>query len=468
MTMTFLAINWAQVGVQAGQLLLALSILIVLHEFGHYITARWFKCRVEKFFLFFDPWFALVKKKVGDTVYGIGWLPLGGYVKISGMMDESMDKEQLKQPPQPWEFRSKPAWQRLIVMLGGVIMNVLVAFIIYAFVLMMWGESRVPNSSVKNGIWVTDSLMTNLGFRSGDKVLAVNDNEIKYFEDIQVKVLIGGRKILINRDGKDTTLNLPIDVIDKLISRRDVKRTLILPRVPAIAGEYGPKDTSFGKQAGLQAFDKIIAVNNEPVQFIDEINAIGARHKGTTVKVDVVRGADTIQLNNKVSCEGRLGINILSSEQYDSLGYYDVVHTKYGFFEAFPAGVKKAGEKLKFYVDQFKLILNPKTGAYKGVGGFKSIGSVFPTTWSWEDFWNITAFLSIILAFMNLLPIPGLDGGHVMFTLWEMITGKKPSDKFLEYAQLVGFVILIGLMLYANGNDWFGWGNKSAPPVPTC
>jgi regulator of sigma E protease len=461
--MTLLAINWSQVGVQAGQLLLALSILIVLHEFGHYITARWFKCRVEKFFLFFDPWFALVKKKVGDTVYGIGWLPLGGYVKISGMIDESMDKEQMKQPPQPWEFRSKPAWQRLIVMLGGVIMNVLVAFIIYAFVLMIWGESKTPNSSVKNGIWVVDPLMSELGFKSGDKVIAVDGDSIRYFEDIQTKVLIGGKAVLIQRNGKDTTINLPIDVIDKLVTKKSTKRALILQRLPAIIGEYGKKDTSYGKQAGLKPFDKIIAVNGNPVQFLDEINTIGLNHKKEFVKIDVVRGSDTLQLNNKVNCDGRLELAVLNEKQYDSLGYYHTVHTKYGFFSAFPAGVKKAGEKLKFYIDQFKLILNPETGAYKGVGGFKSIGSVFPTTWSWEAFWNITAFLSIILAFMNLLPIPGLDGGHVMFTLWEMITGKKPSDKFMEYAQIVGFVFLLALMLYANGNDWFGWGNKSTP-----
>lgn len=274
--------------------------------------------------------------------------------------------------------------------------------------------------------------------------------------------------MVVNRNGKDTTLNLPENVIGELIDRRDVKRTLMLQRLPSIVGAYNPKDTSLGNKAGLKPFDRIIAVNGEPVQFVDEINTIGSHHKGNTVTLDVLRGTDTVQLTNKVNCEGRLEIALLKDTQYDSLGYFKTIHTKYGFFEAFPAGVRKAGEKLKFYVDQFKLILNPKTGAYKGVGGFKSIGSVFPTTWSWEAFWNITAFLSIILAFMNLLPIPGLDGGHVMFTLWEMITGKKPSDKFLEYAQLVGFVILIGLMLYANGNDWFGWGNKSAPPVPTC
>jgi regulator of sigma E protease len=456
--MSLLAINWGAVSVQVGQLLLALSLLIILHEFGHYITARWFGCRVEKFFLFFDPWFALVKKKVGDTVYGIGWLPLGGYVKISGMIDESMDKEALKKPPQPWEFRSKPAWQRLIIMLGGIIMNVLTAFVIYAFALMIWGERNIPNESVKNGIWVTDSLMNRLGFQSGDKIIAVNGDSIEYFEDIQAKLLIGGKTVKIERNGQIQELSLPIDLIDKLITRKDKKRVLMAQRLPAIVGEYDEKDTSYGKKAGLLPLDRILSVNDEPVQFIDEVNTVGAKNKNGTVNLKVLRNTDTVNLVNRVNSEGRLELALLGDEQYDSLGVYKSITTRYGFFSAFPAGFRKAGEKLSSYIDQFKLILNPKTGAYKGVGGFKAIGSVFPTQWSWEAFWNITAFLSIILAFMNLLPIPALDGGHVMFTLYEMASGRKPNEKFLEYAQLVGMVLLLLLMLYANGNDWFGWG----------
>lgn len=457
--MNLLAINWANVGLQAGQLLLALSLLVILHEFGHYITAKWFGCRVEKFFLFFDPWFAIVKKKVGDTVYGIGWLPLGGYVKISGMIDESMDKEAMKQPPQEWEFRSKPAWQRLIVMLGGVIMNVLTAFVIYAFILMVWGEKKTPNASVKNGIWVTDTLMTKLGFQNGDKIISVNGDSINYFEEVQPKILIGGRKVVLERNGQEVKLDIPISLLDKIITRRDKRRRpFIVERVPSLVGVYPEKDTSFGKQAGLQAFDKIIAIQDQPIQFMDQINDVAEKHKNESVNLQVLRGVDTVNLISKVNEEGRIGIFMLNYEQYDSLGVYEVTKTKYGFFAAFPAGFRKAGDKLKDYIDQFKLILNPKTGAYKGVGGFKAIGSIFPTTWSWEAFWNITAFLSIILAFMNLLPIPALDGGHVMFTLYEMITRRKPNEKFLEYAQVVGMVLLLGLMLYANGNDWFGWG----------
>jgi len=453
-----LAINWSNVGVQAAQLLLALSILVILHEFGHYITARWFKCRVEKFFLFFDPWFALFKKKIGDTVYGIGWLPLGGYVKISGMIDESMDKEQMKQPPQDWEFRSKPAWQRLIVMLGGVIMNILTAIVIYAFVLMIWGDKRTPIASVKNGIWVTDSVMYKLGFRNGDKVITVNGDTIHYFEEIQPKVLIGGESVTLDRNGEKVELKVPIDIINQLITRRDKRRALIMQRIPTIVGEYDKKDTAYGKQAGLKTWDRIVAVNDQPVQFMDEINTLAAAHKKGSVQITVLRGTDTLRLTNKVNEDGRLELTTLTMEQYDSLGAFKIETRKYGFFAAFPAAIRKSGQKLQGYIDQFKLILNPKTGAYKGVGGFKSIGSVFPVPWDWEAFWNITAFLSIILAFMNLLPIPALDGGHVLFTLWEMITGRKPNEKFLEYAQLVGMVILIALMLYANGNDWFGWG----------
>jgi regulator of sigma E protease len=455
--MMLLAIDWSRVSVQAGQLLLALSILIILHEFGHYITARWFKCRVEKFFLFFDPWFALVKKKVGDTVYGIGWLPLGGYVKISGMIDESMDKEQMKQPPQSWEFRSKPAWQRLIVMLGGVIMNVLVAFVIYAFVLMVWGEKRTPMSSVKHGIWITDSLMYEMGLRNGDKILAVNDKPAEYYENLNAQVILGN-KLVIERDGKEQEISLPVNLIEKLIESKR-KRTLLLSlRIPAYVGKYGKKDTSFGKRAGLQEMDRIVAVDSIPVQFYDELSPLLAKYKNSQTTLTVERNGELVKVSSKVSEDGRIGIPYLEDEQYAKLGVYVLQKKKYGFFEAFPAGVVKTGEKLKFYIDQFRLILNPETGAYKGVGGFKAIGSVFPGTWSWEAFWNITAFLSIVLAFMNLLPIPALDGGHVMFTLYEMITRRKPNEKFMEYAQMVGMILLIGLMLYANGNDWFGWG----------
>ncbi len=459
--MTLLAINWAAVSVQVGQLLLALSILIVLHEFGHYITARWFGCRVEKFFLFFDPWFALVKKKVGETTYGIGWLPLGGYVKISGMIDESMDKEAMKQPPQPYEFRSKPAWQRLIIMLGGIIMNVLVAFIVYAFVLMIWGETKTPMNSLKYGIWTQDTLMNQIGLQNGDKIVSVNGKPVDYLENLSLQVLLG-KEIVLERDGKQVDLKLPVNLIEKLVESRKRKGGLLDARIPAYVGEFNSKikilDTAYAKQAGLKEMDRIIAVDAVPVQFYDEIEPLVVKQKNGSVNLTIDRNGDTLNVISRVNGEGKIGLPFLKDEQYEKLGVYSTETRKYGFFAAFPAGIMKTGEKLQGYIDQFKMILNPKTGAYKGVGGFKAIGSVFPTTWSWEAFWNITAFLSIILAFMNLLPIPALDGGHVMFTLYEMISGRKPNEKFLEYAQMVGMILLLGLMLYANGNDWFGWG----------
>lgn len=456
--MTLLAINWPQVGLQAGYLIFSLSILVILHEFGHFITAKWFKCRVEKFYLFFDPWFSLVKKKIGDTVYGIGWLPLGGYVKISGMVDESMDKEQMKQPPQPWEFRSKPAWQRLIIMLGGVTMNVLFAFFLYAMILYKWGDTKLPMANVKDGIWITDSLMHDIGLKNGDKIIAVNGDTVQYFDELPAKIILG-KQITFLRNGKQQTITLPQNMIERLVEKKGKRSTLLMPRTPLIIGSYNAKDTGSARAAGLQGFDKIIQVDSTKVNFFDELSGYLQTKKGDTVLLSVLRNNEPKQFRVFVDKEGKIGLNGLDENQYDSLGIFKQETKKYDFFASFPAGVEKTGEKLNFYIQQFKMILNPQTGAYKGLGGFKTMASIFPRTgWNWEAFWNITAFFSIILAFMNLLPIPALDGGHVLFTLIEMISGRKPSDKFLEYAQIAGMVILFALMLFANGNDWFGWG----------
>jgi len=456
--MTILAINWGNVGLQVFYLILSLSILVILHEFGHFITAKWFGCRVEKFYLFFDPYFSLFKKKVGETEYGIGWLPLGGYVKISGMIDESMDKDAMKLPPQPHEFRSKPAWQRLIIMLAGVIVNVLLAFVIYAMVLFVWGEQKVPIASVKDGIWLQDSVLHDLKLKNGDKITAVDGKTIEFFEDIQPKLLLA-KNITIERDGKSSNIDFPVNFIERLVESKRRTGMLLMQRIPTYIGEYGPKDTANGKKAGLQVMDKITAIDSVPVTFYDEMSTILAGKKNQQVSLQIDRKGAPMTLAASVNAEGKIGLPPLSLDQYDSLGVFKIDRKKYGFFEAIPAGVGMALGKLKFYIDQFKLILNPETGAYKGLGGFKSMGSIFPTEWGeWEAFWRITGFLSIILAFMNLLPIPALDGGHVVFTLVEMITGRKPSDKFLEYAQIVGMVLLLGLMLFANGNDWFGWG----------
>jgi len=459
MDISLLAINWASFGSKAAQLLLSLSILVILHEFGHYITAKWFKCRVEKFYLFFDPWFSLFKKKIGETVYGIGWLPLGGYVKIAGMVDESMDKEALKLPPQSWEFRSKPAWQRLIIMLGGVTMNILTAFILYAMILFVWGEKKIDNSSVVNGIYCADSVLLKFGLKQGDKIISINDKPAKYFDDIPADIITSDR-IKVLRNGKEELLVMPPDLIGQLVELKKKGVGFLELRRPAIVGDLTDKffDTLPAKVAGLQHFDKIISVDSTPVQFFDEISSILQHKKNSMAQIEVERNNERKYLNVKVSNDGKIGLPYLDLNEMDSLKLISVQERKYGFFAAFPAGISKAGEKLSGYYNQFRKIVNPKTGGYKAVGGFKTMGSIFPTPWDWESFWSITAFLSIILAFMNLLPIPALDGGHVLFTLIEMISGRKPNEKFLEYAQIAGMIILLALMLYANGNDLFGWG----------
>ncbi len=458
--MTLLAIDWGSVGLKAAQLLLSLSILVVLHEFGHYITAKWFKCRVEKFYLFFDPWFSIFKKKVGETEYGIGWLPLGGYVKIAGMVDESMDKEQLKLPPQEWEFRSKPAWQRLIIMVGGVTVNILLAFIIYAMILMVWGEKKIPASSLKYGITFNDPIFNELQFKNGDKILEVDGKPVAEYGDILRRLLIVDSTVLVEREGRQQLLKMPVDLIGKLVEKK--KKTegpLISPRVPVVV--MNVPDTGNAYKAGLRNGDIILGIDSLKTGFFDEFEqAMTGRKKGDTIQLSLTRGNELVSISTVLMENGKIGFSQPRAfETFDSLGVFKFSIKKYGFFEAIPAGIKRAGAELKFYIDQFKKILSPETGAYKGVGGFKAMGSVFSGTgWDWEHFWTITAFFSIVLAFMNLLPIPALDGGHVLFTLIEMITGRKPSEKFLEYAQIAGMVLLLALMLYANGNDWFGWG----------
>jgi regulator of sigma E protease len=459
--MDFLAINWANVGSQILQLILALSILVGVHEFGHYITAKWFKCRVEKFYLFFDPWFSVFKKKVGETEYGIGWLPLGGYVKIAGMVDESMDKEQLKLPPQPWEFRSKPAWQRLIIMLAGVIMNMFLAFFIYAMVLWVWGETKTKNVSVTNGIYCADSLLFKLGFENGDKIVSVNGKTVEYFEDIPGELILAD-SVLVERKGTQKNLNLPLNLLGQLVELKKKKVGFIEIRRPAIVGNIADKDldTTYARKAGFKNFDKIISVDSVPVSFQNEITPLVEAKKNGIVQVEIERNGVKQMLTSKVNSNGKMGLPFINLEGLDSLKFISLDKKKYGFFASFPAGVSKAVEKLSGYTGQVKRIATPGTEGYKAVSGFRGIASIFPTPWDWQAFWSITAFLSVMLAFMNLLPIPALDGGHVMFTLFEMVTGRKPSEKFLERAQIVGMIILLALMLYANGNDWLGWGRK--------
>jgi regulator of sigma E protease len=444
--------------IQAIQLLLSLSILILFHEGGHFIAARIFKTRVEKFYLFFDFLFplpsllnfSLFKKKVGDTEYGLGWFPLGGYVQISGMVDESLDLETLKKPAEPWEFRSKPAWQRLIIMLGGIIVNILLAFFIYAMVLFAWGEDKIPMSNLKNGI-VADSLAQEFGFKTGDKIISVDGEQIEYYDNLMTKV-ITGKQVLIERDGKQKTIDLPIDLIDQLASNE--RAGLLQSRIPFLISEI--PDTSINFKAGLKKYDQVLAINDSlPMQFHDEVKAFIKTHKGETVSLTVLRANETVKIDDvKISSEGNFEILLVNSfKELDSLGIFKLQHNDFGFFASIPAGISKTWNVLGSYIDQFKLILSPSTGGYKHMGGFISMGKIFQDEWDWQGFWNRTAFISVILAFMNLLPIPGLDGGHVLFTLWEMVTRKAPSVKFLTYAQYVGMAFLLLLMIYANGND---------------
>ncbi|OAD46593.1 RIP metalloprotease RseP [Polaribacter atrinae] len=440
--------------IKASQFILSLSLLIVLHELGHFIPAKLFKTKVEKFYLFFDYKFSIFKKKIGDTVYGIGWIPLGGYVKISGMIDESMDTEQMALPAQPWEFRSKPAWQRLIIMLGGVFVNFVLGIFIYIMLMYAYGENFLPNENVKDGVWVQDSLAMNLGLETGDKVLTIDGEKIKKFNELTLG-FVNGNNFQIERKGEIIDKVIPEDFISQLVDRGKDAGVILLPRYPFAITSIS--EDSPNKNADLKSKDIVVAINGNAIKYFDEAQVELNKFKNQDISVTIKRENETKDVAVKVTNEGKLGVGfgLLPSKDLERLGYYDLANIEYTFAEAIPAGWNKSVKTLTDYIKQLKKIFNPSTGAYKGLGGFISIGSIFPSEWSAESFWNITAFLSIMLGFMNLLPIPALDGGHVVFTLWEMITGKKPGDKFLEYAQVTGFILLIALLLFANGNDIF-------------
>lgn len=437
--------------IKLSQFLLSLSLLIVLHELGHFIPAKLFKTRVEKFYLFFDVKFSLFKKKIGETVYGIGWLPLGGYVKIAGMIDESMDTEQMKQEPQPWEFRSKPAWQRLIIMLGGVTVNFILAFLIYIGMTWYYGDKYIANDSLKDGVWVTSEDLKKAGMQSGDKILTIDGATLERFNEAQAKMLTA-ETIVVDRNGEEKTIKLPVDFVSGVIKSKG--QSLIMPRFPFIVGGF--TESSPNKEV-LNEKDFIISVNQVPVKYFDEMENILLSLANQEVPAVIKRNDQEMEITLKVDKDGKIGVGpaMISNDDAEKLGLFALTTEKHSFLESIPVGLQKGKDQLVGYGKQLKLIANPETGAYKGVGGFKAIYDIFPQTWSWEVFWSITALLSIMLGVMNLLPIPALDGGHVMFLLYEMITGRKPSDKFMEYAQTVGFVLLIALLLFANGNDIF-------------
>lgn len=428
------------------QFLLSLSIIVIIHEFGHFIFAKLFRTRVEKFYLFFDPWFSIFRKKVGDTEYGIGWIPLGGYVKISGMIDESMDREQMKQPPQPYEFRSKSSGQRLLIMTAGVIFNFISALIIYVGVLYAWGETYLPTSNVKYGI-VTDSVGYSIGLRNGDKIISVDNQKIENFAQITSDIVLNSRKtIQVERNGEIVDINIPVEYIAQMLKGRGGfdPRTPFGPYVISGFGKESP-----GKDAGLLEGDEVVGLDGNQFEWFDEFQNYLAENRAGTIEVNVLRNGKRMDIAVKPTSDGFLGI--ASSRSYDQI--FELTTVKYGFLESIPAGIAKGFRTIGDYLKQFKVIFSKHTKAYESLGGFITIGSIFPGVWDWQSFWNLTALLSIILAVMNILPIPALDGGHVMFLLYEVITGRKPSDKFLEYAQMTGMIILLGLLILANGND---------------
>lgn len=475
------------------QLILALTLLVIVHEFGHFITAKFFKTRVEKFYIFFNPrfsifrckkvhgkWrFAFFSKNVPDrfithehidpitekksytyepidlaslpeddwrteednTEFGIGWIPLGGYCSIAGMIDESMNLGQMQQEPQPWEFRSKPAWQRLIVMVGGVVMNVILAYFIYTGLLISQGEQYLPTSEVNRYGIVTDSLGRELGFRDGDKILSVDGNHIENFQDITMELLLENPEYVeVERNGERVTIVLPNDVTEKLVKHQS---QFISYRIPFVIGDFVAG--SAAKDAGMQKGDIIIMVNNINTPYYNIFTEEIKQFAGQEVDLSAVRDNDTLHFNVKLTNDAKLGVYALNTLELKT--------QEYTFAEAISQGFNKTGKELSDYWKQLKVVFNPQNKAYESLGGFITIGSIFPDTFNWIQFWRLTAFLSIILAVMNILPIPALDGGHVLFLLYEIITRRKPSDKFMEIAQSVGLIILLGLLILANGND---------------
>ena len=436
--------------VKIVQLLLSLSILVLFHEFVHFLFAKLFKTRVEKFYMFFNPWFSLFKFKKGETEYGIGWLPLGGYVKIAGMIDESMDTAQMRKPAQPWEFRSKPAWQRLLIMLGGVMVNVVFAFLIYIMVLYTWGETYLPAENVKYGV-VCDPLFEKMGMQTGDIVVSLDSVKVERFSDILADMTLDhSQTVQVEREGKLISLDIPETFTADLLalSSKNNRVRLLVPRQlmdSTYVAEFA--DYSAAYDAGIRKGDKILAVNGRTFRFYDEFTDMLAANADSRVETKVLRGKDTLQFAFDLGNDGKFGIYFGSTERLE------LAFRKYSFGEAIPAGIAKGAQTISSYLKQLKLIFSPRVEAYKSVGGVMMMGSIFPGVWDWQIFWELTAFISIMLAVVNILPIPALDGGHVLFLLYEVITRRKPGEKFMEYAQITGMMILLGLFILANVND---------------
>lgn len=425
------------------QLILSLSLIVLVHEFGHYIFARIFKIKVEKFYLFFPPAIFKFKPKNSDTEFGIGSIPLGGFCKISGMIDESMDKESMSKPPQPWELRSRPAWQKFFVFIGGVLMNVIFAIIIYIGIFFTWGEQYIKTEDAAYGI-ATNALSEELGFKNGDKLIAFDSEPVPdNFAELQINMVRNQTKnVTILRSGDTSTISIDPAYIPAMLNTPG----MFSLRTPVAIGVV--PDSSINATAGLLPGDKFLTVAGSDASFMNELHTNLALHKGENITIQMLRDGDTLDIPVKVSNEGKIGVLL----QADISGI-NITEKEYSIFEAIPAGFKQTFSSIGNYVKELGLIFSPKTEAYKSVGSFITIGSIFPSAWNWQIFWNITALLCIMLAVLNILPIPALDGGHLLFCIYEMITGKKPSDKFMEVTQLIGMAILFLLMILAFGND---------------
>ncbi|QOW11253.1 RIP metalloprotease RseP [Kaistella flava (ex Peng et al. 2021)] len=437
--------------IQLFQFILSISILVGLHELGHFIPAKLFKARVEKFYLFFDPWFSIAKKKIGDTEYGIGWLPFGGYVKIAGMVDESMDTEQLKQPAQPWEFRSKPAWQRLIIMMGGVTVNFFLAWFIYSSLSYFKGETYHDNAKFENGISVSTAGQK-MGLKNGDKILKIDGKPAERMETSTINMLFANH-VTVLRDGKEVTFPVNEDGVAEVLAENEAKM-YFGPRAPVVLDSLFPNGAA--KAGGLLKGDRIVGVDGKSVNFFDQLAPELSQHKNQDIVLDIERNNTPEKINVKVDKDGKLGFAIDSSIAQKEFEKTQVTK-QYSVLGAIPRGLTRTIDVLTMQIKQFKIVFNTKTQGYKKVSGPIGIIKQMPKEVNWEFFWSFTAMFSIWLAFLNLIPIPGLDGGHVVFTLWEMITGKPVPQKVLENAQMIGVIFLMGLMVIIFGNDILKW-----------
>jgi regulator of sigma E protease len=441
------AIDLTVFATKTAQFILSFSIIVVLHELGHFIPARIFGARVEKFYLFFNPGFSLWKKKIGDTEYGLGWIPFGGYVKISGMIDESMDKEQLNKAPESYELRSKPAYQRLIVMLGGVIVNMILAIVIFIGIAWFWGDDFLPAKNLTYGVHATE-LSKKMGIQDGDIIVSLDNKELTDFFAIESKLVLEDPTTIQVKRG-DSILSLPIPTsLAAALSSADNETAFVLPLFPVIVDSIGK--SAVVVEGSFQKNDTLLSMNGQSIQYQHDFIEVKKKFSDSLVTVLAKRGTDTVKIRTLINNKAQLGLFVKLPLQL-----FKTVHQNYSFAEAIPKGTERCFTTLDNYVTGIKQIFTGKVNPNDSLGSLISIGNTFPSQWDWERFWTLTAVFSIVLGFMNVLPIPALDGGHALFILIEMITGRKPSDKFMEYAQIVGMVLMFGLMLYALGLDFW-------------